>query len=202
MTTPDRANEVLDFWLPADLDAPAQVAAASKRWFARDDALDADIRTRYASLVEAARDGACDAWADAPRSWIALLILLDQFPRNLYRGSALAFATDAKAQGLAQRGIAQGYDRALHPLECLFAYLPFEHAEDRALQDRSVELFAKLKSRVVPAQSETFYAFAGYAAKHREVIVRFGRFPHRNKVLGRVDTAEETAYLDQPGSGF
>jgi len=187
------AEAVLAFWF-------AEESAA--RWFAGDAAFDAQIRCRFAAVVEAAAEGKLDGWARTPLGWLALLIVLDQFSRNLYRRDARAWAQDARALSLAQAGIARGDDRQLPPLQRVFTYLPLEHAEDLALQDRSVALFEALRAEVGPQQRASFEGFLDYARRHREVIARFGRFPHRNAVLGRASTAEEALYLAQPGAGF
>lgn len=133
---------------------------------------------------------------------MALLLLLDQFPRNLYRGDSRAWAQDASAQRVASSGIARGDDRRLLALQRVFAYLPLEHAEDEDLQRRSVALFDALCAEVPPPQRERFGEFLDYARRHRDVIARFGRFPHRNAVLGRTSTPEETIYLVGLRAGF
>jgi uncharacterized protein (DUF924 family) len=188
-----RAEAVLAFWF-----APEHVA----HWFAADAAFDAAIRAGFAADVEAAAAGRLRDWAVTPPGWLALLILLDQFPRNLHRGDPRAWAQDVGAQQLALSGIAEGFDRRLSARQRVFAYLPLEHAENMALQQRSVALFEALCAEV-PAEERPRYAgFLDYARRHAEVIARFGRFPHRNAVLGRASTAEELAYLAQPGAGF
>jgi uncharacterized protein (DUF924 family) len=195
-----RPDDVLDFWFGAD--AAAVDAAAVQRWFARDDAFDATIRERFGAAVPIARDGGLDAWARHPRGWLALLLVLDQFPRNLHRGSPLAFASDARALDTAAAGIGRGDDQALLPIERVFSYLPLEHAEDLAMQERCVRLFTTLRDSVAAAERERFADFLGYARRHHDVIARFGRFPHRNAVLGRASTPAELAYLAEPGAGF
>ena len=190
---PAVAHDVLDFWF-------AETNAA--HWFVADAAFDAQIRERFGSAMDAAADGGLDRWAVNPPGWLALLILLDQFPRNLYRGDSCAWAQDASAQRVALSGIARGDDRQLLPLQRVFAYLPLEHAEAMALQRQSVALFEALCAEVPPSQRERFEEFLDYARRHRDVIARFGRFPHRNAVLGRTSTPEEMLHLAQPGSGF
>jgi uncharacterized protein (DUF924 family) len=190
---PATAHDVLDFWF-------AETSAV--HWFAADAAFDAQIRERFGSAVDAAADGRLDDWAVNPSDWLALLLLLDQFPRNLYRGDSRTWAQDASAQRVALSGIARDDDRQLPPLQRVFAYLPLEHAEDMALQRKSVTLFEALCVEVLPTQRERFEEFLDYARRHHEVIARFGRFPHRNAVLGRTSTPEEMVYLAQPGSGF
>jgi uncharacterized protein (DUF924 family) len=188
------AAAILEFWFGDDVTLPRPA------WFQRDAAFDAAIRQRFAALVVPAREGALDGWAATPEGALALLILLDQFPRNLFRGSAEAFASDAHARQVARRAVLDDrHDLALHPNQRPFLYLPFEHSEALADQDLSVALFEGLRD--FPPQR----ALGGgidYAWRHRRVIERFGRFPHRNAVLGRGDSPAEAAYLAQPGAGF
>ena len=186
-------QDVLEFWFD-----PAHAA----NWFAKDPAFDEEIRRRCAAAVEDAAHGRLDAWADTPAGRLALLILLDQFPRNLHRGDAQAWAADVKAQRIALSGLAGGFDQALPPLQRVFAYLPLEHAEDMGLQQRAVTLFEALHAQAPVAGRARCAEFLDYARRHREVIARFGRFPHRNAVLGRDSTAAEREYLAQPGAGF
>ena len=190
---PVGAGDILDFWFE-----PSHAA----HWFAADACFDEQIRRRFGAEVQAAAQGQRDEWAGAPESWLALLILLDQFPRNLYRGSARAWKADVKAQRVALSGLADGFDQSLPPLQRVFAYLPLEHAEDMRLQRRSVVLFETLQAQVGADERERFGDFLDYARRHREVIARFGRFPHRNAVLGRTSTPDEVSYLAQPGAGF
>lgn len=171
--------DVLDFWWQA---GPA-------KWFARDDGFDAGIRERFMAAVEAAKAGRLDTWEATPHGALALLILLDQFTRNLFRNDPRAFEADPKALGIADRAVSAGFDKAFPPSVRVFFYLPFEHAEDMAAQERSVDLCRALNN-------EQFYL---YALIHLDVIRRFGRFPHRNKVLGRETTPEEQAFLDSGG---
>ncbi|OHC38611.1 DUF924 family protein [Rhodanobacter soli] len=190
---PATAQDVLDFWF---------AEAGTAHWFAADAAFDAQIRARFGAAVEAAANDRLDDWADTPSGWLALLILLDQFPRNLYRHDPRAWAADASAQRVALSGLARSDDRQLPAVQRVFAYLPLEHAEDSALQQRSVELFEALCAEVPTEQRKQFEEFLDYARRHREVIARFGRFPHRNATLGRASTPEEMLYLAQPGAGF
>lgn len=167
-----------------------------KEWFERDTKFDEAIRARFLGEVEAAANGAYDAHVTDGRAAVALLLLIDQFPRNLFRGTARAFATDAQARHWARLVVARGWDLALLPAERLFAYLPFVHSEALADQDEAVRLMATLPEcgwRPKAVESTD---------KHRDVIVQFGRFPHRNSALGRVSTAAEEHYLAQPGAGF
>lgn len=189
----DSPQDVLDFWFAPD---------SAERWFARDDAFDGLIRDRYAGVLDAAARGALDHWADTPAGWLALLIVLDQFSRNIHRNDPHAWAQDAKARELALAGIGRGQDERLTPLQRVFAYLPLEHAEDPELQRQSVALFRRLLEQAVPDMRERFESYLDYAQRHREIIARFGRFPHRNAVLGRPSTPDELAWLALPGIGF
>lgn len=182
------ARAVLDFWFG---DEPA----ARPQWFRKDPAFDDLIRARFGGLIGSTLDGA--RFGDAPAERLAALIVLDQFTRNVYRDTPHAFAGDAAALGLARGLCERGEDLALPLWQRAFAYLPFEHAEDLALQDRAVAAFDALAHehpQVAP--------MLDHAHRHREVIRRFGRFPHRNAILGRASTADELAFLEQPGSRF
>jgi uncharacterized protein (DUF924 family) len=179
---------------------PGTAQAYRAEWFRKDPAFDAAIGERFGALVEpmlALPADAPPAWGGAPTDRLAEILVLDQFPRNLFRGQARAFAGDPRARALALALVDGGAHLALTPLERLFAYLPLEHAEDLVLQERCVELVTALA-----AAHEGFESVLDYAVRHRDVIRRFGRFPHRNAALGRQSTAEELAYLATPGSGF
>lgn len=186
-------GDVLDFWFDH---------AVETLWFERNDALDAQIRERFGETLAAATRGERDDWTATPEGWLALLIVLDQFSRNIYRNDARAWQADAKAQAIALAGIARGDDQRLSPLQRLFAYMPLEHAEHLALQQHCVHLFERLVASLPHAERPPFEDFLGYARRHHDVIQRFGRFPHRNAVLGRENTAAEQAYLASPGAGF
>ncbi|MBE1159257.1 DUF924 domain-containing protein [Dyella sp. 7MK23] len=171
-------------------------------WYAGHAAFDALIRERFAHRLEQAVADALDGWTATPEGWLALLIVLDQFPRNLYRHDARAWQRDLRAQRLALSGIAEGFDRRLPLIHRVFAYMPLEHAEDIALQQRAVALFTALCNDAPPGQHPGYASFLDYARRHEAVIARFGRFPHRNAALGRSSTLEELAYLAEPGAGF
>jgi len=184
------AQAVLDFWF-GDGDA------ARGEWFRKDAAFDASIRERFGALLERALSGDLPDWQQSPETALARIVLLDQFTRNVFRDTPRAFAGDALALAAARRMVADGRDRALSPLRRAFVYLPFEHAEDLAAQDEAVRLFSELA-----AEKPELADMLDYAQRHHAVIARFGRFPHRNAVLGRASTAEEIAFLEQPGSRF
>lgn len=185
-------REVLDFWFA---DGPDTWRRA---WFQRDAAFDATIRERFGADVVTAREGGFDAWTATPEGALALLILLDQFPRNIFRGTPDAFASDAKARAVAGALVAAQGDLALTPVQRCFCYLPFEHSEAMADQDRAVTLFEGLRDDPRLAAPG---AAIDYAWRHWHVIREFGRFPHRNAALGRVSTPAEQAWLDA-GGGF
>lgn len=193
---------VLDFWFGTQASDTATAQSRKTLWWSKDATADADIRNRFGALVETAAAGGLQAWAAEPRGRLALILLFDQFPRNMYRDTPRAFAYDPLARELALAGIASGADRSLRAIERVFFYLPLEHAEMPELQDRSVALFTALAAGVPDADRKTFSGYVDYAVRHRDVIHRFGRFPHRNPILGRDSTPEETEFLKQPGSSF
>jgi uncharacterized protein (DUF924 family) len=190
MSESTTAQDVLEFWFQGEPDT-----WRSDPWFKQSDAFDAAIRDRFATAVQAAQDGVLDGWAATAEGALALLLLLDQFGRNIHRGSHLAFAGDAHARRIARAAIAAGAEVALTPVQRAFLYLPFEHSEAMADQDLSVRLFEALP----PAAWRD--SVVDYAHRHRDVIRRFGRFPHRNAALGRDSTPAERAWLDA-GGGF
>jgi len=185
-------QEVLDFWFgPLDRRGPAR-----REWFRKDAKFDAEIRERFGQTHRAAAAGELEAWRASPEPMVALVVVLDQFSRNLYRDDARAFAQDAHARDCAREALARRDDLVVLPVQRQFLYLPFEHSEDLADQDRGHELMASLEA--FPETS----GLTVWAEKHRVVIRRFGRFPHRNAALGRTSTPAEREFLAQPGSGF
>ena len=186
------AEEVFHFWFGTPpVEAPRDV------WFKKDDSFDAEIRSRFGNLVEGALAGRHREWDTTPQGTLARIVLLDQFTRNIFRGTAKSFAGDGLALAAAQNLVARGDDRVLSGVMRPFVYLPYEHSEDRAVQAESLRLFAKLSaSNPAHANAEL------WAKKHEAIIARFGRYPHRNAVLGRKSTAEELAFLQEPGSSF
>lgn len=186
------AREVLQFWFGAG----EEYGRRHKRWFAKDPAFDAELRERFSGLLEGALRGEHRDWLGEARSCLARIIVLDQLPRQIHRGSALAFAADPLALEAARHAIAQRYDAAMLPVERLFTYLPFEHSESLGDQERACRLMEPL-AQYPETDDALRYAFA-----HRDIIARFGRFPHRNAMLDRPSTPEETEFLRQPGSAF
>lgn len=190
------------FWFEDALQDSARYSALVARWFRGGAEFDNELRRRFGELPDRALSGALDSWSDTPRGWLCQLLVLDQLTRNLYRDAAAAFSGDAAALKLAEHGLAQGWDQALHPRERLFVYLPLEHSEDLTLQERCVELTRALADSVQPDERATFDSFVLFAERHRDVIARFGRFPHRNAALDRQSTPEELDFLAQQGRGF
>lgn len=178
-------SAVLDFWFTPE---------AQRFWFERSEAFDAAVTERLLPLWQPAREGRIDGWTATPDGTVALLVLLDQVPRNCFRNSPLAFSTDAKARGVARQAVDRGFDKALPTERRLFVYMPFEHSEDLGTQVLSMVLFHSLHDGDAEKMK--------WAARHEEIIRRFGRFPHRNACLGRVSTAEEIAFLREPMSSF
>jgi uncharacterized protein (DUF924 family) len=186
--------EVLEFWFGAP-GAP-EFGRPRASWFQKSDAFDALLRDRFLATHEQAFAGALDPWGERPLSALALAVVLDQFPRNMYRGTPRAFAADPRALALAREVVARGFDEVLLPVQSWFVYLPFEHAEDLDAQRESLRRFERLAIDAAGAGTFT------YAMRHYAVIERFGRFPHRNAILGRASTPEEIAFLARPGSSF
>lgn len=185
-----RAAEVLTFWFDGHDESRAV-------WFKKDTAFDAHIAERFGALVEDALAGRLDGWDQQPASALARILLLDQFTRNIFRGTARAFAGDAQALQIARALVASGQERQFSGVRRQFTYLPFLHAEDPAHQRTSVQLFEQL-ARDEPALA----GLVEWARRHEAVVTRFGRFPHRNAALGRASSAEELEYVNQPGTGF
>ncbi len=176
-------ESVLSFWFGPGM---------SDKWFKPGDAFDREIEMRFGPLYQAAREGGYQDWRLTHKGALALVLVFDQFPRNMFRGTPAAFATDDKALQLAGEAIAKGFDREMNDDERLFLYLPYQHAEDLEVQKRGLELFAQL------GRPENL----DYMQRHHDIIARFGRFPHRNAILGRPSTPEELEFLNRPGSSF
>jgi len=189
------AQAVLDFWFGAEVSS--EEGTLRNEWFRKDPAFDASIARRFAALVESALSGHLVDWQERPASALARIVLLDQFTRNVFRDTPRAFAGDEIALAAARAMVSARQDDALTWVQRGFAYLPYEHAEDLAAQDEGVRLFTQLAAAAPQAAD-----MLTYAQRHRAVIARFGRFPHRNAVLGRPSAAEETAFLREPGSRF
>jgi uncharacterized protein (DUF924 family) len=195
-------DELLRFWFGDSSDDAEAASAQAGLWWGKDPDTDEEIGARFGMLETAGAAGTLDHWRGSPRGRLALILCLDQLPRVIHRGTPAAFAQDAKARQVSERGLESGADRLLRPIERVFFYLPFEHSESVDDQERSVALFGELAAGVRPEWRETFDNFLDYAVRHKEIIDRFGRFPHRNAVLGRVSTPAEREYLDDPDAGF
>lgn len=198
---------LLDWWFAADelgSSASARAVSAARHglWFGKRESQDREAEQRFAAQVEQALAGELPGWSSDPQGWLAQLILLDQLPRMIFRDTPRAFAGDPLARPLLQDGLERGLDQALTPIQRVFAYLIFEHAEDLPLQERAVELFRGLLDEAAADDRAQFASFLDFAERHQQVIARFARFPHRNAILGRVSTAEEEAFLREPGSRF
>ncbi len=181
----DSQREVLDFWF---------VETAPVQWFQKNSVFDDMIRERFSSLYDMTKEGFCDGWAKDADGCLSLIIILDQFPRNMFRNTPRAFESDAKALSIARDAISKGFDQVIPQTKRRFIYLPFEHSENIEDQKRSVELFESMKDED-PLGYE-------YAVRHLRTIEKFGRFPNRNAALGRESTAEEAIYLDEVSIGF
>ncbi|OLU34202.1 hypothetical protein BVH03_03280 [Pseudomonas sp. PA15(2017)] len=193
---------LLDWWFGLAGAAAQSAAEKHKLWFGKRDEQDAEAGKRFGVLVEQALAGELQGWSADPRGWLAHVLLLDQLPRMIHRDTPLAFAGDASARELVEEGITLGWDRALSPLHRVFIYLVLEHAENPLQQARAVQLFGELAEGAGDVERELFAGFLDYAVRHQQVIQRFGRFPHRNEILGRVSTADELRFLAEPGSRF
>lgn len=198
------ADAVLAQWFGSTRPDNATALAHQAQWFTKSAAFDAALRERFGAAVQAALDGQLRHWAaQGPWPCLALILLLDQFTRNIHRGTPRSFAGDPQALALALEAQDRGLDLELPEVARIFMYLPLEHAEDMAMQERSVQAFQSLAQMAPDAASREFLAGTlDYAYRHREVIARFGRFPHRNPILGRASTPQESEYLAQPGAGF
>lgn len=194
---------LLALWFGDEADDVLRATRQAPLWWGKSSETDALLASRFGELAEAAAKGSLAHWADTPSGRLALILLLDQLPRNIHRGTPAAFAQDPLARDLCLKGLSIGADKSLSPLERVFFYLPLEHAESREQQVRSVAQFEALAAEQAGTPSQaTFAGFADFARRHQVIIERFGRFPHRNDILGRTSTPEEAAFLQQPGSGF
>ena len=195
-------ESILDFWFGSNPDDMTAAKERSDLWWAKNKATDDEIRFRFETYVILADSEQLKDWLTTPRGRLALIILTDQFPRNIYRDTAQAFSCDQKALTWCIEGLEQKIDRELRPIERVFFYLPLEHAEYIEHQDLSVKCFGELVSKANAEQKALFEGYLDFAVRHRQIIERFGRFPHRNRVLARESTPEELAFLAEPGSSF
>lgn len=195
---------ILDLWFGKTEPGNVPPEKIQKMWWTPDRSLDSFLRQKYETDLKKAAAGELEHWKETSRGTLALIILLDQFPRNIYRGTPEAFSFDGMALSVAEEGIKKGYDRKLHPVMRIFFYLPYMHSEDPEYQERCVELFKMLESEFNDNEGirSVISNSLDFAVRHKEVIDRFGRFPHRNEILGRKSTPEEIEFLKQPGSSF
>ena len=197
-----RIDAILSFWFrKQELSAP-QIDRRMDLWFGADSVLDLEIEKEFADDVEAACDGRLDHWAAEPEGRLALIIIIDQFRTNIYRNTAAAFSKDRLALKLCVEGAVEKKDKGLTPIQKVFFYMPLQHAESRKVQAKSVELYNRLAESVSPTYRETFLTVAQFAELHKDIIDQFGRFPHRNTILNRENTAEENEYLTTDDTGF
>jgi uncharacterized protein (DUF924 family) len=204
----DQARDVREYWFGSSPLSAAEFADRMEFWFGSHDtteaqrAHDEEIRTRFGHLVELAARGELDSWADSPRRRLSLILLLDQFPRNIYRGTRRAFAADEKALHLTLSGIQSGADAALDRIERLFFYMPLQHSESLEVQDESIAAYRRLLDEAPEELRPQFADALESARDHRAIIERFGRFPHRNRALGRVSTRDEREFLASEAQAF
>lgn len=202
MAEPVAAQEILDYWFGAAPDDPATAQHKAALWWGRSEATDAELHQRFDATHEAAVAGRLDGWAATPEGRVALVVVLDQLSRNLHRGTPRAFAQDPAARRQALAAVEQGEDRSGPFFHRVFLYLPFEHSERLGDQERCCRLFEQLRAECSEPLREAARMYLQFARAHRDIVARFGRFPHRNAILGRPSSAEELRFLEQPGSGF
>ena len=197
-----RIDAIITFWFrEQELSAP-QIDRRMDIWFGADEVFDHECKKDFSDDVTAASEGRLDHWAHEPRGRLALILLLDQFRRNIFRGTADAFSKDKMALKLCVEGAMAKTDQGLAPIERVFFYMPLQHAESKKVQAKSVELFSKLAEAVSPTYRETFETVTQFAELHRDIIEQFGRFPHRNTLLNRANTPQEDEYLSGDGPDF
>lgn len=201
MSMPD-VEDVLSFWFGTIAEDGSCAPECVKRWWAKDEDFDREVTETFAAAIAAAEAGQLDAWRDTARGCLALVILCDQLTRNSRRGSGSQYDADEKAQGLVRHALEQGFADQLRTMECYFLYMPFMHAESRELQREGIALFDRLAATAEPGAKKSAEGAADYMRRHEEIVARFGRFPHRNEMLGRASTPEEVEFLKQPGSSF
>jgi len=198
-------DAILEFWFGEGFDSLDDSTVAGRQsglWWGQSETTDTEIRHRFEPLVQAAGTGKLDEWKSSPGSRLGLILLLDQFPRNIYRETPAMFKFDDQARALCVEGVESGIDAALRPIQRVFFYLPLEHSESADNQAWCIDLMRGLVHEVPENQKKVFEGFVDYAEAHKRIIDRFGRFPHRNEILGRESSADEVEFLKQPGSSF
>ena len=200
----DEINRVLRFWFGDLKENEAPSGVHRKMWWIKDSENDKRIKDNFGNDLRLAIDGELDDWKICSDGLLALIILLDQFSRNIYRGTYKAFSQDEMSLQICTEGIGKGFDKELHPVKRIFFYMPLMHSEDIAMQEKSIECFSKLTEELKKPESVANIVSDSYeyALKHYEIIKRFGRYPHRNEILGRESTKEEIEFLNEPGSSF
>ena len=197
-----RIDAILSFWFREQALSAPQIDRRMDIWFGEDEVFDLECKKEFAQDIELASEGKLDHWAHKPHGRLALILLLDQFRRNIYRNTADAFAKDKLALKLCVEGARDKKDQGLTPIQKAFFYMPLQHTESIKVQDKAVEIFKRLAEAVSPTYRETFETMVTFAELHRDIIAQFGRFPHRNKLLGRDNTPEEEEYLAADSSDF
>lgn len=198
----DQAESILEYWFGTEADDVVAARQQAELWWKKNPEVDQNIREHYSSLLDAAANGSLDDWLTDPRGRLAMIILADQFSRSMYRETPRSFAFDPFARSWSKAGLESGVDRKLRPIERVFFYLPMEHSESLEDQHRSVALCKELAESVPEAHRKLFDGYLTYAVRHWDIVERFGRFPHRNAILGRESTEEEIVFLQKPGSSF
>ena len=198
----ESVDSILHYWFGNSADDAEVVREKTILWWKKNPEVDEEIRRRFEAMLESEVKGELASWGNSPRGQLARMLLLDQFPRNMYRGTARAFAYDEQARRLARQALDQGVDRKLRPVERVFIYLPFEHSEDVQDQATGVQLFEALLEKVPATVKQPFQNFLDFAKKHKEIVDHFKRFPHRNALLGRDSTPQELEFLKHPYSSF
>lgn len=197
-----RIDSILSFWFKEQALSAPQIDRRMEIWFSEDAVFDHEIEKEFADDVAKACEGKLDHWASSAHGRLALIILIDQFRRNIYRNTAQAFSKDQLALKLCVQGAMEKIDKGLAPIQKVFFYMPLQHAESKKVQAKSVELYRRLAETVSPTYRETFLTVAQFAELHKDIVDQFGRFPHRNKLLDRANTAEEDEYLANDGPNF
>ena len=200
MTSP--SQDLLNWWFGEGATATEIAGAKNGLWFGYKPEQDAEARERFGDFTECALAGKLNEWAESPHGWLALILMLDQLPRMIYRGTPKAYAGDERALQLVREGMAHGGDVLLAPIQRVFIYLVLEHAESLSVQDQAVQQFEQLVGLADVDEQKLFADFLDFAERHRQVIARFGRFPHRNEILDRTSSDAERAFLAEPGSRF
>jgi uncharacterized protein (DUF924 family) len=200
--TMETQDSIHEFWFGAGTDDDAAAKEKSRLWWSKDAGIDRAVRQRFEDVLKRAARSELDDWSATPAGTLALILLTDQFPRNMYRDTPQGFAFDALARDWCRSGIDRGFDQALRPIERVFFYMPLEHSESLHDQYLAVALFEKMIAALEPERQSGFTGYLDFALHHRDIIERFGRFPHRNAILGRESSEQESAFLLEKGSSF